>query len=112
MEITMSRSRLIVLLFMVVGLWCAGGQAWAGEPLGKPLLRIETGMHHAEVGCIGVDAANRYLVTGSHDKTVRVWDLRTGTLLRTLRLPIGPGDEGRVYAVAISPDGRTVAVGG
>lgn len=112
MEIIMSRSRLIVPLLMVVGLWCALGQAWAGEPPGEPILRIETGMHQAMIRRIGVDVANRYLVTGSEDKTARVWDLRTGTLLRALRLPIGPGDEGKIYAVAISPDGRTVAVGG
>jgi hypothetical protein len=29
-----------------------------------------------------------------------------------LRPPIGPGDEGKLYAVAISPDGETVTVGG
>ena len=29
-----------------------------------------------------------------------------------LRPPIGAGNEGKVYAVAISPDGKTVAVGG
>ena len=33
-------------------------------------------------------------------------------LLRTLRLPAGPGYVGRAYAVAISPDGALVAVGG
>ncbi len=112
MGIIVRRMSLLVALSMVAGLLCVGGQAWAGEPPGEPILRIETGMHQAMIYRIDVDAANRYLVTGSHDKTARVWDLRTGTLLRTLRLPIGPGNEGKVYAVAISPDGRTVAVAG
>ena len=85
------------------------GLAWAKDPPGAPMLRLETGMHTALITRIGVDAANRYLVTGSHDKTVRVWDLATGRLLRTLRLPIDAGNEGKVYAVALSPDGRTVA---
>jgi len=63
----------------------------------QPVLRIETGMHTANITHIGVDAAGRYLVTGSDDKTVRVWELATGRLLRTLRPPIGAGDEGKIY---------------
>ena len=81
-------------------------------PASTPFLRLETGMHTAAILRIGLDAANRYLVTGSEDKTVRVWELATGRLLRTLRLPIGGGNEGKVFAVALSPDGTTVAAGG
>ena len=33
-------------------------------------------------------------------------------LLRVLRVPIGPGNHGKVYAVALSPDGKIVAAGG
>lgn len=88
------------------------GLAWGADPPSAPMLRLETGMHTAPIRRIGLDAANRFLVTGSDDKTVRVWELATGRLLRTLRLPIGPGNEGKVYAVALSPDGRTVAVAG
>jgi len=76
------------------------------------VLRIETGMHTAVIKRIGIDAQNRFLITGSDDKTVRVWELETGTLLKTLRPPIGKGNEGKIYAVAISPDCRTVAAGG
>src|SRR6266545_3287238 len=85
---------------------------WTGQPPKEPLLRLETGMHTAAIYRIGVDAAQRYLVTGSVDKTVRVWELATGHLLRTLRPPIGAGDEGKFYAVALSPDGNTVAAAG
>jgi hypothetical protein len=90
---------------------CVGPVA-AGEPPATPFLRIETGMHTAIIKRIAVDAAGRYLVTGSDDKTARVWDLATGKLLQTLRPPQGAGDEGKVYAVALSPDGATVAVAG
>jgi WD40 repeat protein len=86
--------------------------ASSGEPPKEPILRIETGMHTAQITRIGVDREERYLVTGSNDKTVRVWDLETGRLLRTLRPPEGEGNEGMIYAVAISPDGRTIACAG
>lgn len=99
---------LLVTMTLLYGM----GQAWAGEPPSDPILRVETGMHQAMISRIAVDEANRYLVTGSDDKTARVWDLRTGALLKTLRPPIGSGNEGKVYAVAISPGGETVAVGG
>jgi WD40 repeat protein len=77
-----------------------------------PLLRLDTGMHSAPIRSIDVDAAERYLVTGSSDKTVRVWSLPDGRLLRVLRPPIGEGNEGRIDAVAISPNGQTVAIAG
>jgi WD domain, G-beta repeat len=76
------------------------------------MLRVETGMHNDTIWRIGIDQKERYLVTGSDDKTVRLWDMKDGRLLKTLRLPIGMGDEGRIYAVAISPDGTMVAAGG
>lgn len=78
----------------------------------QPVLRLETGMHTAAIRRISVDAQNRYLVTGSDDKTARVWELATGRLLRVLQVPIGAENEGRVYAVAMSPDGELIAVGG
>ena len=48
----------------------------------------------------------------SADKSVRVWDVGTGDLVHTFRLPIGPAAEGALYAGAISPDARYLAVAG
>lgn len=84
----------------------------AQTPPVAPMLRIEVEQHTAVITRLDRDAAERYLVTGSHDKTARVWTLPEGRLLQVLRPPTGPGDEGKVYAVAISPDGATVALGG
>jgi WD40 repeat protein/uncharacterized caspase-like protein len=78
----------------------------------QPFLRIETGMHTAPIHRIGVDAACSLLATASDDKTVRLWSLPDGKLKRVVRLPIGEGDAGKVYATALSPDGRWLAVGG
>ncbi len=86
-------------------------------PEQRPMLRIEPGMHTAMIRRIGVDAACTLMVTGSDGKTARLWALPEGgrgspELLRTLRVPIGEGDDGKVYAVALSPDGKWVAAGG
>ena len=38
--------------------------------------------------------------------------MEKGELLRTIRVPIAPGATGKIYSVAISPDGRLIAAGG
>ncbi len=86
--------------------------AHTGKPPETPIIRIETGMHTARISSISVDDAGHYLVTASDDKTLRVWEMATGRLLRVLRPPIGQGNEGKMYAAAISPDGTTVAGAG
>jgi len=78
----------------------------------RPFLRIETGMHTADIKRIGVDLECRRIATASDDKTVRIWSLPEGRLERTIRFPIGDGNEGKAYAVALSPDGRFVVAGG
>ena len=78
----------------------------------EPLLTIEAGLHSASLRSLATDDANRILVTGSIDKTVRVWDLPTGRLLGILRPPIGKGNVGMILAVAVTPDGNTIACGG
>jgi len=78
----------------------------------EPILRLETGMHTGPIKRIGIDQAGTLLITASDDKTLRLWSLADGALLKTLRPPIGLGDEGRLYAAALTPDGRWIATGG
>jgi hypothetical protein len=77
-----------------------------------PVLTIETGMHVAAVRQVGVDRSCRLAVTGSDDKTIRLWSMPDGKLLRIMRPPIGGGNFGKVFAATISPDGKTIVAGG
>ncbi len=81
-------------------------------PPESPILRIEAGTHTASINRFGVDAANRILVTSSYDKTIRVWALPKGELIRVIRMPIDAGKEGALYALAVSPDGKRIVAGG
>ena len=79
----------------------------------EPILRLEVGTHNAGIFSMATDPSNRILVTGSEDKTARIWDISgRGELLRTLRPPVGEGEQGHIFAVALSPDAGTVACGG
>ena len=86
--------------------------SFAQTPPSQPILRIEMGNHTAAINSLAADANGRYLATGSDDKTVRIWDLERGHLQSILRPPIAEGSEGKIYAVAMTPDGQWVAVAG
>jgi WD40 repeat protein len=62
------------MLLMAILLFPAA-PATAAAQAGEPILRLEAGTHHAGIFSIAVDPSDRILVTGSEDKTVRVWDI-------------------------------------
>ncbi len=78
----------------------------------QPFLVLDPEMHADAITATAVDAGGRYIVTGSYDKTVRVWSGNDGRLLRTIRMPSGPEYAGQVNTVALSPDGNTIAAAG
>jgi WD40 repeat protein len=100
---------LVASLPVVLCLLISAAQA---QPPDTPFLRIEAGMHTAPIVSIDVDAQERFLVTASGDKTARVWNLSNGELLKILRPPLGRDNEGKLNAVAISPNAATVASAG
>jgi WD40 repeat protein len=54
-------------------------------------------MYTASITRIGVDKANRLLVTASIDKMVRLWEPTTGRLVRIIRRPAGVSGTRRMY---------------
>ena len=105
---------LLVATLAGAGLWIGTTipTANAAEAPKKPFLKIEAGMHIAGIRRIDVSDDGRMMITSSEDKTARIWSLPDGKLQRILRVPVGPANEGKVYAAALSPDGSIAAVGG
>ena len=81
------------LKILLLGLSLATLSSYAnGQTLyERPVLIVDPGMHTATSKAAAVDAAGLFLVTGSEDKTVRIWSVSDGKLLRTIRMPAGPG---------------------
>ena len=77
-------------------------QSWdVVDPL-KALLKGHTGL----VNSVVFSPDGRTLASGSHDKTIRLWDVETSQLQAILE-----GHTDAVNSVAFSPDGSTLASG-
>lgn len=61
---------------------------------------------HPTASAIVISADGQTLVSGGQDKTIKVWELQTGKLKKTLR-----SDSGAINDLAIAPDGKTVVSG-
>ena len=101
--------RRCITLLILLTCQHVGAQEPAAAP---PILVLDSGGHTSTVWKVLFTPDGKELISVSDDKTVRFWDVASGEPIRVLRPPIGPGDEGRLYAAALSPDGRTLAVGG
>lgn len=60
--------------------------------------------------CIG--AGGKTIYTCDFDKTIIAWDAENGVPIRQYLGKIGPGNEGMVYSIALSPDEMWLAAGG
>ncbi len=99
------------------------GWAVAQEPAPRPgddepLLRLEAGGPTTLVTSMAFGPDGRTFYEAGWDKVVRVWvrDEASGALVpdsrATYRVPIGPGLDGAINAMALSPDGNWLAVAG
>ncbi|MFM6372457.1 MAG: WD40 repeat domain-containing protein, partial [Dolichospermum sp.] len=78
----------------------------ASLPSGIFLERTITG-HSISVYSLAYSPDGQTLASGSSDKTIKLWNARTGNLLQTLT-----GHSSGVLSLAYSPDGQTLASSG
>ncbi|WP_405892816.1 hypothetical protein OG272_06470 [Streptomyces sp. NBC_00104] len=65
--------------------------------------------HSQAVSALAFTRDGQTMITGSHDRTLRLWNVRT----RRVTAVISGGTDGGVSALAVSPDGHTLAaIGG
>lgn len=104
----------MIARLLVAALWACivAGRALATGPPAEPFLRIEAGGHTSAVPRLAVDASGQLMASAGYDKTVRLWSLPEGKLRAVLRPPIGRLEEGEIYAVALSPDGKRLFAAG
>ena len=79
-------------------------------PQSSQLLVVEPQGHNAVIFDLVFTSDGRRLISASWDKTVRVWDVATGHLLKTLHFPMENQKFGNIDALAISPDDKYLAV--
>ena len=76
----------------------------------EAFLKLETGTHTARINQLLVSPDQKSLITAGSDKTIRVWDIESKTMTRMLLGQIGSGPRGSIQRIAITPDGKYLAV--
>ncbi len=79
---------------------------------GIPKIVINSMGHSAKVQNLVFTPDGQRIVSVAEDKTIRLWNVSTGEMIKKFESQIGDGPEGMLYASAISPDGKLLAVAG
>ncbi|MDF1815451.1 MAG: caspase family protein [Verrucomicrobiales bacterium] len=101
------------LLTFITGIVCLLPAGFiSASTSGNPQMIIETGAHSARSNKVIFSPDGSKLISVADDKTIRVFDTQLGGLIRTFRGYSEPGSTGKIYAAAISPDGKWLVTGG
>lgn len=95
----------VFFYFIVLFTTLSQAPGHAQSKAARPFLHLDIG-HSAPVTQVEYSRDSAMLITASTDNTVRLWDVKTGKLRRTLK-----GHLGKVLCLAVSPDGHTLASG-
>src|SRR5262245_6017213 len=68
--------------------------------------------HTDTIYSVAISPAGRMAATASLDRSVTIWDLATGAVIKTINAQQGQGHTGQVLAVAFSPLGDFLASAG
>ena len=81
-----------------------------------PLLRVSSTGELSQITSLAVSPNGRTLYAGGWDKIVHVWTQQNGEFVydadAAYRIPVGGGLDGGINAIALSEDGRWLAIGG
>ncbi|HIP54357.1 MAG TPA: hypothetical protein EYH11_02665, partial [Sulfurimonas autotrophica] len=107
----------LVALIVLIATGCSVKEHQYKAKTDKPkvpkeaILQLDTKGHTALIRDIIVTKSGD-IISASDDKTIRVWDSKTGREKRKILGEIGAGNEGKIFAIALSGDERYLAVGG
>jgi WD40 repeat protein len=107
----------ITLALLLLSSVPASSQEPGLPDVNRAVLRLEAGGPTSNVTALAFSPDGTTLYAAGFDKVVRVWKLDAAgrefvPQRLTFRVPIGPGLAGAINALAVSPDGRWLAVGG
>ena len=110
------RTPLLLFPLLAAGLVHAADEPPVPPADGKPVLQLDAGGPMAAVTALAFGPDGKTLYAGGFDKVIRAWtrDEKTGAFgaPRTYHVPIGPGMNGLINTLALSPDGRWLAAAG
>src|ERR1043165_491592 len=96
------------VLLAVVCLISFGASGLANEPA----LVIDSGGNTRYVRKVIFTRDGNQLVSVGDERVIRVWDIKTGKTVRTIRDEVGACNDCVINDIALSPDNTWLAVGG